>query len=118
MVLYHGTSSRKEILHNGFNLNFAKEGRFGKGLYFSRKKESALCFGKELIQIYVSDDDITKIDYDFIADKFGLSKNEEEGYSKFHVYADEINAKAIEITYQDNDSEIVIYDMRIIKSIL
>lgn len=115
MKWYHGTSSKNNILKEGFKTNY---GRFGEGVYFSNNRDEALTFGNELIEIDSLDHTrITSVYYpDLIRLYPDLSVDEEEGLPELKDrIVNRFKKDGVILTYASGEKELCIYNTNIIK---
>lgn len=113
MRLFHATKPqfKESILSEGFKKNY---GRFGTGVYFSESKTECLNFGTEIISVSIDKRNIKNINYYDLQEEYPyISFEEEEGITDLQNKG----FKAIKIIYDENDSEICVYNTKIIKLI-
>lgn len=110
---FHGTSEEnaREILKKGFN---SDKGTWGEGIYFSSTLEGARTFGDTLLKVLIEENEILRIDYKDIEERF---PNEEQ-YSEVRDWAYKcMGFLAIAICYTNGETELCVYDSSLIKEI-
>lgn len=110
MLLYYGTDNKEEILKNGLALKENREGKFGTGIYLTPYKKKALEFGKDVTFVEIDEDNMGFIDYEALAEMFGLNAEEQEGSPELRNFARRQEYDVMYIAYDLCAYDIVVYN--------
>lgn len=124
MILYHGTKKQalKSIINNGFKTT-KETGRFGAGVYFALDVDYAKQFSQDntVLSVDVDVSNILNINYSSIKNIYpnlSISWDEYEGVPELKDYALGNGYNGIQVNYDDDVSEIIIFDVALISNLI
>jgi hypothetical protein len=116
LTLIHKTYKEnvKNILENGFNINYDEYGRFGYGIYFMSDEEYGDFGDGAQIICEIDTKKMMNITHDEIREIYPYLDYQEGGEPEFESYVKKLGYEAVNISYIDGFSEVVVYNPNLI----